>query len=99
LAHKVEVGGKEYEYKRPVLALERKARIVAKLISEKIADAENEETFGIVSGLWREAVQLMIQNPDEAILDLGNVTSAELWGVFEGFFVAAQTKNEKPPAG
>ena len=99
MVHKVEVGGKEYEYKRPVIALERLVRKVNGELAEAMKASDTDEGYAKCADLWRAAVTLMLIAPDEAVLSLDNVTVGETVDVFLSFFEAAQTMNVKPKAG
>jgi hypothetical protein len=99
LEHKVEVGGKEYVLNRPVISVERKVRALASEMSEKMPGIDSEEGFSELKRLWREIATLTLKEPDEDVLDFGNVTDGETADICADFFAAARKTKERPPVG
>jgi hypothetical protein len=100
LEHKIEIGDKEYVYNRPIIKLERQVRKLFNEVKAGFDKAPDEDAaIAEMGAKWREAVKIMVKEPDEAILDIENVTAGEVGDVFVSFFVAAATMSEKPKSG
>ena len=99
MVHKVEVGGKEYEFNRPVIAVERKVRALTVEMAKAAEGLLTEDGFAECQRVWREIAGLVLKDADEAVLDYGQMTDGESADICAAFFAAARRTNEKPPAG
>jgi hypothetical protein len=85
------VKGKDYEFKRPTLRVERNARA---LVLEFVAAQElefkepTEENFAKVVGLWDQFVTNIFVDGNG--LDYGELTREEAESVIDGFFAFAR---------
>ncbi len=80
------IGGKEYQFNRPVMGLLRKvAKVEAKLNEVFPKMFTDDESFKSFEDSWREYCQLVFQKPDDG-LKAENLTPDEIAEIQKSFF-------------
>lgn len=94
------IGGKEYKFKKPVLAIARKAakfetyRDVQKLVAALTSDEE----FTKFAAAWREFYEAAFENPASE-LELENLTVPEVSDIISNFTLAMSGIAQSLPVG
>ena len=99
MEHKVEIGGKEYVFKRATLGLEIEVEELKEGLIEALKVMRDPGGKEKIRDLWQKVVALVIVDPDEAVADALSVTQGEMIDLFLSFREAAQTFNVKPTNG